>query len=245
MNQPIDVNARLKAAVRSVEPPPFLEARIRNQIRAQAPRRSWAFKLIPAAVALAICAGVIVAYQLGHLRMTVGSQEAYNGSLRSQVATIMRVGLGDHIHCAYFRKYPKNPPPVEQFIEDMGPQYSGLIPIVREQVPGNYRMELAHRCRYNGRRFVHLSLMDGNRLLSVVIARKDVGESFQTEGLLPALMQSGIPIYQSGVQSFAINAFESRDHLVYFISNLPQQQNAAMMQAMAPSVKTFLQNLEG
>ena len=99
-----------------------------------------------------------ISYQLGHLRLTVRSQESYIASVSTHIATLMRVGLGDHIHCSVFRKYPKNPPTTEEFVEKMNPQYAGLIPIVRSQVPDNYRMMLAHQCRYHGRKFVHLSL---------------------------------------------------------------------------------------
>lgn len=238
------VNDRLKAAVKSVPVPPFLEARIMHGLRTEGPTekagRRWLTRLIPAAAALAVCAGFGVAYQLGHLRLTVNSQESYIGSVSTHIATLMRVGLGDHIHCAVFRKYPKNPPTTEQFIAKMNPQYAGLIPIVRSQVPDSYRMMLAHQCSYHRRKFVHLSLMSDSNMLSLVITRKGDGESFSTEDMLPALVQAGIPMYQSSVQRFQMTAFETRDYLVYFISDLPKQQNTQMMLALGPKVKEFL-----
>ena len=238
------MNERLKNAVNSVAVPPYLEARVRNQIRATTPSRSWVFTLVPAGVAAAIIIGLLIAYQFGHLRFSRSSQESYIASVSSRVATLMRVGLGDHVHCAVFRKFPKNPPKTEELVAKMGPQYSGLIPIVREHVPPDYRMMLAHECRYHGRRFVHLSLMNDSHLLSLMITRKTAGETFNAEGLLPALVQSGIPIYQAGVQRFAMTAFESRDYLVYFVSDLPQENNSQMMLSMAPAVKDFLKALE-
>jgi hypothetical protein len=78
----------------------------------------------------------------------------------------------------------------------------------------------------------------------VVITRKDWGESFTKADLLPALAQSGIPIYRAGVQSFQIAAFETSEHLVYFISDLPQQKNMDIMLALAPDVREFLRRLE-
>ena len=186
----------------------------------------------------------MIAYQLGHLRLTVRSQESYIASVSTRVATLMRVGLGDHIHCSVFRKYPRNPPTAEQFIEKMNPKYAGLIPIVRSQVPDNYRMTLAHECRYHGRRFVHLSLMNDSNMLSLVITRKGDGESFGTEDMLPGLVQAGIPMYQSSIQRFQMTAFETRDYLVYFISDLPKQQNTDLMLALGPQVKDFLKKLE-
>ncbi len=232
-------NQRLKAAVESVAVPPFLEARIRNRIRA-AGQRAWSFKLASVAAAAAVCIAVLAAYQFGHLRFTRSSQESYIAAVSSRVATLMQVGLGDHVHCSVFRKYPKDAPKPEQLVVSMGPQYAGLIPIVRNQVPEDYRLMLAHQCRYRGRRFVHLSLMNDSHLLSIVITRKGSGESFDAQGLLPALVQSGIPVYQAGVQRFAMTAFESSDYLVYFISDLPQDKNSEMMLSMAPAVRDFL-----
>jgi hypothetical protein len=235
-----EVNDRIKGAVGNVPVPPFLEARIRHSLRTQKPGRAWLPKLIPAASALAVFAGFAVAYQLGHLRLTVSSQESYIGTVSTHIATLMRVGLGDHIHCSIFRKYPKNPPTTEQFIEKMNPQYAGLIPIVRSQIPDNYRMMLAHQCSYHRRRFVHLSLMNDSNMLSLVITRKGDGESFAEEDMLPELVHSGIPMYQSSVQRFQMTAFETRDYLVYFISDLPKQQNTQLMLALGPKVKDFL-----
>ena len=240
MNETPKSDNRLRAAVKSVAAPPFLEARIRHSLRTEMPGRRRLPRLIPAAVAVAVFAGFAVAYQLGHLRLTVSSQESYIGSVSTHIATLMRVGLGDHIHCAVFRKYPKNPPTTQEFIEKMNPQYAGLIPIVRSQVPDSYRMMLAHQCSYHRRKFVHLSLMNDSNMLSLVITRKGDGESFNTEDMLPALVQAGIPMYQSSVQRFQMTAFETRDYLIYFISDLPKQQNTELMLALGPKVKDFL-----
>lgn len=244
MNEQPETNARLKAVVRSVNAPAFLEARIRNRIRVGAAPRRWFRLVAPATVAAVIVAGVAMAYELGHLRLTVSSQESYIASASTRVATLMRVGLGDHIHCSVFRKYPRSSPNTEQFIEKMNPRYAGLIPIVRGQVPETYRMTLAHECRYHGRRFVHLSLKNDSNMMSLVITRKAEGESFQTEDMLPAFVQSGIPVYQAGVQRFQMTAFETREYLVYFISDLNRHQNTDLMLALSPRVKDFLGKLE-
>ncbi len=97
-----DANERLKRAVHSVEVPPFLEARIRNHIRTVKPSRRWLPRLVPVTIAAATVFGLVMAYQLGHLRLTVRSQESYIGTVSTQIATLMRVGLGDFIHCSVF-----------------------------------------------------------------------------------------------------------------------------------------------
>jgi hypothetical protein len=156
----------------------------------------------------------------------------------------MQVGLADHIHCAVYRKYPNNLPAAAEFAANMGPQYRGVIPVVREHVPEDFRMLLAHRCSYHGRRFVHLVLRSDSALLSVVIAPKRAGEAFRADELVPGLSEAGIPIYQSNVQRFRIAAFETSNHMVYVISDLPAQNNTELMQSMAPALRTFLGTLE-
>lgn len=59
------------------------------------------------------------------------------------------------------------------------------------------------------------------------------------------LSQAGIPFYRSGVQRFEIASFETRDHLVYLVSDLPQQENMRMMLAVAPGVRSVLTHVEG
>jgi hypothetical protein len=247
MNPQIETDAalreRLKNAVRADAAPPFLEARIRNTIRTAERKPNWTQRLMPVAAALLICAGATIAYQLGHLRLTSASQESYIASVTNRVATLMRVGLADHIHCSVFRKFPKNAPKLEDVAAKLGPQYKSLIPVVREHLPGNFRLMIAHECGYHGRKFTHLSLKSESQLVSLVIARKMDGDSFETEGLLPALTQSGIPFYRAGVQRFEIASFEGVNHIVYVVSDMGQQENMKFMLAVAPQVKDVLSKL--
>jgi hypothetical protein len=243
----IRLREQLQRAVRSQEAPPYLEARIRASLaasRTQGGASWWSPRWAALGLAAAGLMGVAIAYQLGHLRLTTASQEDYVTSLSHGVATIMRVGLGDHLHCSYFRKYPQNPPKMEEFVAKLGPEYSGLIPVVRKQVPEEYRLELAHKCRYRGRQFVHLSLKDDKQLMSLIIAAKEPGEAFEVEGMLPALIQSGQPIYRASAQRFQIASFETSKHLVYFISDFNAEQNTGYLLAMAPAVKDLLGKLE-
>jgi len=237
------LRTRLRLAVQSTDVPAHLETRVRAHLTSG--RRSFPWTLNLAVIAAVLVLAIAFAgYQRGHLRWTAGSKESYIASVSGRVATLMRVGLGDHVHCAVFRKYPKNPPTMAEFAAKLGPSYSGLLPIVRERVPADFRLLLAHQCSYHNRHFVHMVLHSDSALLSVVITRKAEGEAFRSEDLVPALSDAGIAIYRSDVQRFQIAAFESRDHMVYVISDLPAQQNMELMRAMAPALKTYLGNLE-
>ena len=239
------LRARLQEAVRIEEVPPFLEARIRAHIHsAAAPHRRWHRGWTIAMSSLTLLVGAGVAYQLGHLRFTEGSQESYVAAMGNRVASIMRIGLSNHLHCAYFAKPSKTQPKMEQFIRDMGPKYAGLVPVVRKHVSGPYRLEAAHRCSYQGRIIVHLVLKHDSQLISLVVAKKAPGESFEVSGLLPALKQSGLSFYRASAQKYELASFESRDFLVFLISDLPGQANADQLLAMAPEVREVLAQLE-
>jgi hypothetical protein len=247
---PAPARDRLKRAVKNVPVPESLDSRIRTPIRDPSPRWRWLPGMILAVTAAAVLSALATAYHFGHFRVTKASRDAYIAAVSSRVGALMNIGLRDHIHCAVFRKYPRNPPSVEQLLQPapelgvkpISPQYAGLIPIVRSLVPANYRLNLAHQCTYQGREFIHLSLKNESNLLSLVITRKANGESFGLAGMLPVLNESGIPMYQAGVQRFQIAAFETGDYLVYFISDLGKQQNTNQMLALAPRVKEFLLN---
>lgn len=236
---------RLKAAVDSVEAPPYLAARVRAHIQAGPRSRRRMFALASAGLAATLCLGFAFAYQTGSFRYSKASQISYIRSVSSQLSVLMRVGLGDHIICSVYRKYPKNAPAVDVLAQKLPAGYRDLIPAVLSQVPSDYKLLISHQCRLDGRRFVHLSLENGSHVLSLVITARKDGESFRAEGLLPALLQSDLPIYQSAAARFAITALETPKHLVYFVSDLPQQQNTRILTAMAPAVRDLLQKVEG
>jgi hypothetical protein len=243
-NEDSNNKTRLKAAVRSGEVPPFLDAKIRHRIEEQAqarPRRAWGM-LAVAGVAAALMVG---GYQIGSLRNTAEDQESFIVSVTTKVATLMRVGLSDHIHCAFFRTFPEQAPAKEEMESALGQEYKELIPVVQKYVPKVFTLVASHHCRYNGREFVHLTLKSDTQLLSLVVAAKRAGESFNVEGILPELVQSGVPVYNGGADRFQIAAMETSNHLVYFISDLSGQQNLQLMQSMVASLKSVLENIQG
>jgi hypothetical protein len=203
----------------------------------------WNHRIMAIAACIAIVFGAWMAFQLGAVRTTSAWQESYVTSISSRVATIMRVGLGDHVHCAVFRKYPKQAPSIEALQQAIAPEYRDLLPALRAKVPGGMELAIAHQCRYHGRRFLHLAFRGHGQLLSLVIARKSDGESFEVEGLAPALPYGGPRVYAANAQKFQIAAFETGVYLVYTISDMGRQRNLEMMAALAPAVTEFLKKL--
>jgi len=192
------------------------------------------------AATLAVCFGSWVAYQLGAIRLTTATQESYVAALSGQVATVIRIGLGDHLHCAVIRQRTSRS---QNIVDKLPAEFKELIPIVRRHVSTELPLVLAHECRYHDRKFIHLTFRNGRNLLSLVIAKKQDGESLNSAHLLPARSQAGIPMYTAGARAFQIAAFESCGFLVYTVSDLPQANNLSVLAALAPSLQNFLNQM--
>ena len=238
------LRVRLKGAVHSQNVPPELQVRIREQIQSRRTTSwfaaGWGRWAVAAAASLVVCAGIWLNYSGKSMpALSDGpGQNAYIQRVSTTLAAVLKVGLGDHIHCSIFRKYPQNPPPVEKMEADLGPSYKGLLPVVRSAVPDGYRVVIAHQCSYAGRKFIHLTFEKGGDLLSLVVGRKIAGESLS--GLTPASASSGVPIYQSAAERYQVAGFEAGNFLAYVVSDLKSKANLQIAVNLASGVREFL-----
>jgi anti-sigma factor (TIGR02949 family) len=239
------LRGRLKSAVKSQDAPAELEFRIRTKIRT---RRG---ELFEPRWAMAAAAGLLVAVGTWSVYSREGmpaigdrpAQTAYIQKISNSLASVMKLGLGDHVHCAVFRKYPKNPPPVEQMMKDLGPSFEGLLPVVRAAVPQDFRVVMAHECSFAGRNYVHFTFKREAKLLSLVVTRKTEGESMT--GLTHGTRPDGVPIYQQTAGQYQVAGFEAGEFLAYIISDLPSNSNLQVASNLAPSVREFLIKTNG
>ena len=246
------LRSRLKAAVNAQSVPPELQVRIREQIRARRSgswaqlgwlRAGWPRLAGATAAALVVAAGLWMRYSTDRLPALSDrpGQETYMSRVSANLAAVLKVGLGDHIHCTIFRKYPKDPPPLEKMEVDLGPAYAGLLPVVGAAVPEGYKVIMAHQCSYAGRKFVHLTFEKNGGLLSLVVARKQAGESL--DGLSPAGGASGVRIYQSTAGRYQVAGFEAGNFFAYVVSELRNKENLRVAANVAPGVHEFLMKM--
>lgn len=233
---------RMRAAVRSVKAPPALAVRIRGEMTSRPRRHSWNFGMTFAVATCALALGVFLLDQIVELRLNNRAQDVYISWISNGVNRVMGIGLKDHVHCAYFRKYPKDPPPIEKVAQDLDVSYRELIPAMKENLPSSYQVELAHQCRYQGRKYIHLVARTEGNLVSLVIAEKGEGESFRNNNLLPLVRDLDTPIYEASARSFQIAGFESSRHLVFVISDMQREDNVNVLTAMAPRVRRLLES---
>jgi hypothetical protein len=196
------IRTRLQTAVRDVPLPPGLEQRVRDRLRQkkQPPQK----KLFLVAIAAALA--VIAVFRL-----------------HDPTGPLLRLGFDDHVHCAVVHQ-----PHSTGDANHLPDRIRQLTPIVQERVPASLGLILAHECQDRGRRFVHLTFGDGRHLLSLVITRRQSGESL------------GNGVRQATREQFHLAAFQTGDFLIYTVSDFPPQKNAEILTALAPSLRNFL-----
>jgi hypothetical protein len=244
------LRTRLQAAVKTETAPADLQVRIRAKIEREA-SRGWFFAWRrPLAIAggAALALGIFLmppgvfmnAPRYGALP-AIGDrppQDAFIRQISSRVAAALQVGLKDHVHCAVFRKYPKDPPGADQMEQKLGADYKGLLPIVKAGVPVDYKVILAHQCSYQKRQYIHLTLSNGEHLLSLVISRKEAGESLA--GLKVDAHPSGVAVFQAAAERYEIAGFETDRFLAFVVSDLSGGNNLHIAEALAPAVHKYL-----
>jgi anti-sigma factor (TIGR02949 family) len=222
------MRTRLRMAVHEVHVPSELEQRVRDRLRKAQQPHSRKIYLMAIAAMVVVSVGSWLAFR---------STTARPAGFVDQPGVVMRVGLKQHIHCAVIRQ--RNTPSARG-VDKLTTQFKDLTPIVRQYIPANLPLNVAHECSHEGRRFVHLTFQEGRNLLSLVIARKGDGESLRATSLLPALTQSGISIYAASAGQYQIAAFETNGFLVYTVSASSRGKNLDVMTALAPALHQFL-----
>ncbi|MGC4050086.1 MAG: hypothetical protein QM757_11935 [Paludibaculum sp.] len=243
-----ELAGRLRQAVRSQQVPPELAVKIRQRLEAEQQRGRYdvwrAAVWLPAATALILCISAGIAYQQGHLRLTPGQRESFMSSMLVKVSTPMRPGLDDHLHCSVYGRVPETIPPLAQAIKDLPPQFAEVLTVVQKNAPQAFELYSAHQCTRHGRKFVHFQLKSRSKLLSVIITRRNVEESFVRDQVLPELQEHGVALYSARAARFQMAAMETRDYLAYVVSDLDGAENRNLMLAMAPGIQSVLRKLE-
>jgi mycothiol system anti-sigma-R factor len=221
----------LRRAILSDTIPPDLRAKIQQSIRGSS--ASAYTGVLAAAAMLVVVIGV-----WGALRMWSDESGA---TASSGNANLMKIGLGNHIHCAIDAGFENRLFTDEEMAAKLGDEFAGLVALVREKISSTHRVTAGHRCKFNDRRFVHLILKGDQSTVSLVVTGKD-GESFSQKEAGDFMRASGIDVYQSRMEGFEVAGFETRDYLAFVVSNLSRDQNSALARGLAPAVRDYLES---
>jgi hypothetical protein len=152
---------------------------------------------------------------------------------------LLKIGLDDHVQCAVDMDFANRVFTEEEMRKTLAAEFGDLVTAVKQKAPENYRLVVGHRCKANGREFVHLILKSPQTTLSLVMTRKD-GESFTRDELAAVLESSGAPIYEARLKDLEVAGFETRDYFGFVISNLGRSDHLQMALTLAPTIREFL-----
>jgi anti-sigma factor (TIGR02949 family) len=244
------VRRSLQNAAREEPAPSGLKDRIRADIRrSNKGRRRLPMRMsIAAAVLLVVALGWIgTVYVSGHAPHELIAQEMYIGSLTELVGAVTFLGFSDHLHCGVYWKILQHDVDDADALNELGVTLAPLARIVREGLPGDYEVRLAHRCKYRGRTYIHfVGRREDDKLVSVILTERTQGESFRaTDGLLPASEAAGTEIFGSSIDGYQLAGFETARYVGFVVSDLSRDANLTVAQALVPDVRQFMSGFEG
>lgn len=223
----------LRRVVLAESAPPGLETRIRAELRKQASsgkERSWfPYWLVAAAAGLAIVA-----------TGTVVHRQKQSAALR-----VLALGLENHIECAMGGHYPPTPPDMAKIASEgnMGSQYARLVPGVMHQL-SEFQFVEGHRCNVGGRRYPHVTLRQGEVLVSLSLLEKNPGESFPKGMLNGSDAVDGLNLFRDGKEGYSVVGFETTKHFVYVSSKFDSEKNFGLARRIAPIASEVLRPIE-
>jgi hypothetical protein len=124
----------------------------------------------------------------------------------------------------------------------LGAEFIGLVARVKDQVQGKYEVVAGHCCQFKQREFIHLTLRNQDKVMSLVLTKKN-GEAFSKATLGNVLQASDIPVHSDRLQNYEVAGFESRDYLAFVVSNLDKQESDLIAASLAPAVRDYLEHL--
>jgi hypothetical protein len=157
-----------------------------------------------------------------------------------KVHEMLGVGLGDHLICTVYRRLAEEPPSEESITSEMGADWAPLADVATNYAPDGFDVRLAHRCNYRGREFVHLSMYDGEQVMSLILTQRRKDDAFSSSDIDPGIQLATLDVYGVSFDEFGVSAFETDDFLVYLVSDLTAADHAAAATAYFPAISVFL-----
>ena len=160
---------------------------------------------------------------------------------RAIVASVLQLGVSDHLHCAIRgHNYPDVANPPEVLREKLGPQYAELLPAVEKKLPGFEVLE-AHICSVPGspRKYVHFITRGDGTILSVILTRRD-GETLPAGRFVTAGPFGNFNLYEKRLDGMSVAGFQVGGYFGFVVSNLGQHEMDQLAESLAPALQTAL-----
>ena len=230
------VREALQKAVAKQIVPEYLGAAIHQRLRSARPGFFEGFRATTWALAVASLALVLVTGQQW-LRLQSG---------RQLVASVLTLGVSDHLHCAIRgHNYPEVANPPDQLRKKLGPEYAGLLPVVQEKLPGFQVLE-AHICSVPGsqRKYVHFIARGQGTILSVILTKRE-GESLPVGRFMVAGAPTGVDLFKAKLKGMSVAGFETNQYFGFVVSDLGQDEMVQLAASLAPALRNALEGSAG
>ena len=239
--QELETRTRVRDFVRraaaNLTPPEELRLTIQRRLRETQPgfwggsrELNWALALAGIVV---IVLGGLVAHEW--VRVLRG---------RRIVAGVLALGVSDHVQCAIKgHNYPEVANPPEVLHKKLGPQYAGLLEVVKQNLPGFEVLE-AHICSIPGssRKYVHFITRGRGTILSVILTKND-GAQLPSGGEFRSAAAGHVNLYQAHQQGMNVAGFESRGYLGFVVSDLDTKTTLQIADQLVPPLNAALQTV--
>ncbi len=152
------------------------------------------------------------------------------------------LAVGDHKNCALKFRLKEKPISLEEAAVKYEKFNKGLEKVVVEAAQaiftgnsgGEIKMLAAHSCVFNGRRFAHIVLQRQNHVISVLTTASDSS--------LPD--PDAAAIVSQTTDNMQVASFQTKNHLVFVVSNLDASDNMTVARNVIPAVSRHLGKFE-
>jgi len=156
-------------------------------------------------------------------------------------ASLVAESGGDHRTCAPYFVDATGPAEMPDSVREYDQACARLDKIAAEGAK-ELRLRSAHICDFSDRKFAHLVYTSGDRLVSLLVTVRDCR----------ALKSGEVPPFSGlalGTQRFthdhlAFGAYQTAKRIVLVVSDLPENENAALAERLARPVVEHLRNAE-
>jgi hypothetical protein len=231
----------LQKAVKKDVAPAGLQYRIQRDIRKQQQPTSgyqWRNWVLAAAAMFIVAVGSWGAFKAIKSNETQTLERA-----NQQDVEILTVGVNNHLHCAIDRQFANKHFTDEEMNMKLGPEFIGLVSLVKDKVPGSFEVVVGHRCSFKKREYIHLILKDQNKVMSLVLTRKN-GEAFAKTALGNVIEAAGIRMHSDHLDDYEVTGFETPDYFAFVVSNMDKQENEIIATNLAPALRAYLAKME-
>ncbi|HXH48371.1 MAG TPA: zf-HC2 domain-containing protein [Terriglobia bacterium] len=233
------VREALQRAAASQPVPDGLGEAIHQRLKKAQSRSYWApraptWTLALAGAALMVIVGI------------AGQQWIKLDRARQMVASVLHLGVSDHLHCAIRgHNYPDVANPTEVLRKKLGPQYAGLLPVVEKKLTGFQVLE-AHICTVPGspRKYVHFITRGQGTILSVILTKRD-GGTLPAGRFVATASFGNVNFYEKQLEGMSVAGFQVGGYFGFVVSNLGQHEMGQLAEGLAPELQTALKAGEG